>query len=183
MTAFGIGPVWMSVDGNWTWNKPELLDKAVNVNVLGMRLGHTFTFKNKPDRNIALWVGAMRAKMSSETVGEIKLVEAIPQETWDRRDEVVANYWYWYENDATIQQKDLADKVLTPIVNRIEDADGSAVVRYGMDKQVKNMWNGLIGAQFQLNKHWMLRSEGGIVGDRKSFLLFINYRFMGIRKS
>ncbi len=54
MTAFGIGPVWVNVDANWTWNKPELLDKPVQVNVLGLRIGHTFTFKKRPERNIAI---------------------------------------------------------------------------------------------------------------------------------
>ncbi|OYT15830.1 MAG: hypothetical protein B7C24_10920 [Bacteroidetes bacterium 4572_77] len=39
MGAFGIGPVWVSVDGNWTWNKPELLDDPVRVNVMGLRIG------------------------------------------------------------------------------------------------------------------------------------------------
>jgi len=182
LTAFGIGPVWLSVDANWTWNKPELLNEATRVNVLGLRLGKTFTFKEHPERNIAVWIGGMRVKMSSETNGEVKMIDALPPETWDRRDEIVTNYWDWYDNDATIPQKKAADKVLTPIVDRLDAADGDAIVRYGMDKQVAEMWNGLIGAQFQLNKHWMLRSEGGIIGDRKSFLISLNYRFLGFKK-
>jgi len=177
MTAFGIGPVWFSVDGNWTWNKPALLDDAVRVNVLGARMGHTFTFKSKPDRNIALWVGGMRAKMESETVGKITLSEALPQDVWDRKDQIVQDYNDWYDNEATPAQKIIADQTLTPIVERIDAADGSTIIKYGMDKQVAEMWNMLVGAQFQLNKNWMLRSEGGIVGDRKSFLISLNYRF------
>lgn len=41
-TNMQIGPVWLSVDANWTWNKPELLDKPVRVNVMGVRLGHIY---------------------------------------------------------------------------------------------------------------------------------------------
>jgi len=48
-----------------------------------------------------------------------------------------------------------------------------------MDKQTKQLWNGVVGMQYQLNKKWMLRSEVGIIGDRKSFLLSLNYRFLG----
>jgi len=181
--AFGIGPVWMSLDANFTWNKPELLDKAVPVNVQGIRIGHTITFKKKPDRNIAFWLGTMRASMGAETVGEIQLSDALPPETWERADEIVANYWAWYDaldpNRPLDQIKiEKADEILTPIVNKIDEADGSSTIRYGMDKQAKQMWNGIIGAQFQLNKHWMLRTEGGIIGDRKSFLLSANYRFL-----
>ena len=59
----------------------------------------------------------------------------------------------------------------------MQAADGEAIIKYGMDKQVAEMWNMVVGAQFQLNKNWMLRSETGIVGDRKQFLLSLNYRF------
>ncbi len=183
MSAFGIGPVWMSVDANWTWNKPELLDRAVNVNVLGIRLGQTFVFNERPYRNIAIWVGGMRASMASATVGEIQLIDALPPDVWDRRDEIVGEYWAWYntlDSDNPIDRikMEKAEEILTPIVERVEDAEGSTIIRYGMDKQVKDMWNGVIGAQFQLNKRWMFRSEGGIIGDRKSFLLSANYRFL-----
>ena len=178
MGAGGIGPVWFSVDANWTWSKPELLDKAVMVNVLGIRFGHTFNFKNKPESNIAFWAGGMRMKMSSETKGEIKLIDALPPETWDRRDELVNNYYDWYNNEATIGQKIIADQVLTPIVERIDAADGDSIVRYGMDKQVQDKWNGVIGAQYQINKRWMFRTEGGLIGNRKSFLVSVNYRFL-----
>ena len=183
MTAFGIGPVWVSVDGNWTWNKPELLDKSVRVTVLGIRLGHTYTFKNRPDRNFAVWIGGMRAKMSSSTVGAVAIIDALPAETWERKDQIVDDYWAWYNSldpgrplDARKIEK--ADEILTPVIERIDAADGDAVVRYGMDKQVKEMWNGVIGAQFQLNKHWIFRAEGGIIGDRKSMLASVNYRFL-----
>ena len=180
--AFGIGPIWMSVDANFTWNKPELLEKSVPVNVVGIRVGHTFTFKKRPDRNFAIWIGAMRVSMGAETVGEIKLSDALPPETWERKDEIVDNYWTWYDglnpqNPIDKKQIEKADEILTPIVEKIDQADGSTIVRYGMDKQAKQMWNGLIGVQFQLNKSWMFRSEGGIIGDRKSILVSANYRF------
>jgi len=182
MAAGGIGPVWISADFNFTWNKPELLDRATQANVMGIRIGHTFTFKNRPDRNIALWVGAMRIKMQSNTTGEIKLKDAFGQEFYDNKDSRVKEYWDWYNNDATPVQKKIADKTLTPIVDGIDKRDGESMVQYGMDKQVVQMWNGLIGMQFQLNKRWQFRSEVGLIGDRKSFLFSINYRFLGFKK-
>ena len=69
-------------------------------------------------------------------------------------------------------------KTRIKLINKIDAADGSAIIRYGMDKQVKQKWNGTFGFQFQLNKHWMLRSEAGLIGNRKSFMLSINYRFL-----
>lgn len=183
MGAFGIGPVWMSVDANFTWNKPELVADPVNVNVLGLRLGHTFTFKNRPYSNLAIWAGGMRAQMGATTVGEVKMMDAIPAETWERKDEIVNNYWDWYngldpENPRDARKIEKADEVLTPIVDRLENADGESIIRYSLDKQVKEKWNGVIGIQYQINKRWMFRSEGGVIGDRKSVLISANYRFL-----
>jgi len=178
MGAGGIGPVWFSIDANWTWSKPDLLDKPVLVNVLGLRLGHTFKFEHKPESNIAVWAGAMSMQMSSDTSGEIKLIDAIPPEAWERKDEIVDNYYDWYNNEATPAQKLAADKILTPIVEKIDNADGESIIRYGMDKQVQQKWNGTLGIQYQLNKRWMLRSEVGFIGNRKSILASLNYRFL-----
>ena len=178
MGAFGIGSAWLSLDGNWTWSKPELLDKPVRVSVFGVRLGKTFTFSNHPERNIALWVGGMRLRMGSTTQGEIALGDALPPDVWNRRDEIVAEYRSWYDELLPPVQEIVDNTPLPDIIDRLEQADGSAIIRYAMDKQVKEEWNGVIGAQYQMNKRWMLRSEAGIIGDRKSFLLSLNYRFL-----
>jgi len=181
--AGGLGPVWIAIDGNITWTKPELLDKPVKVNTFGIRFGHNFVSKTKPYRNFGIWIGAMKASLSSNTVGQIKMKDALPQEVFDRADQIAADYYEWYNSldpnkplDAIKIQK--ADEILTPIVERIEAADGESIVRYGIDKGLKQEWNGLIGAQYQLNKNWMIRTEGGIIGDRKSILLSLNYRFL-----
>lgn len=184
MGAGGIGPVWFSADFNFTWNKPELVEDATRVNVMGIRMGHTFVFKKKPESNIAVWIGGMRMKMSTETVGAIAMTDALPPEAWERRDEIVSDYWDWYDglNPITDPGKILvADNVLTPIVNSLDAADGDAIIRYGMDKQAKQLWNGIIGMQYQLNKRWQFRTEAGLIGDRKSVLMSVNYRFMGFR--
>ncbi len=181
MSAFGIGPVWLSVDANWTWNKPELLDKPVRVSVVGIRMGHTFVFKHKPDRNIALWVGGMRVNMSSDTKGAIAMKDALPQETWDRADEIVDQYNTWYDDLGPVMKEKVDNSAFPEIIDRLDNADGDAVISYGMDKQVTQMWNGVIGLQYQINKHWQFRTEGGIIGDRKSFLVSVNYRFLGFK--
>lgn len=177
MLAGGVGPVWFSTDFNWTWNKPKLLDDPVKVTVMGIRAGHTIVFKNNPKSNIAFWVGAMRAKMASETVGQIALKDALPADFWDNKDQLVDDYYNWYDG-LTKPEQILADQVLTPIVESIDAADGEGIVKYAMDKQTKQLWNGLIGAQYQLNKHWQIRTEAGVIGNRKSFLASVNYRFL-----
>lgn len=180
MAAGGIGPVWFSVDANWTWNKPKLLDEPVQVNVMGIRFGHTFVFKQNPKRNIAVWVGGMRAKMGTETSGAIALKDVFPG---GKKDQLVADYDAWRASpaydDLTLKQKGIVNTVLDPFVTAIdENVNGEGIVRYAMDKQTKQLWNGIVGAQFQLNKRWQFRTEGGVLGNRKSFLISANYRFL-----
>ena len=159
LTGFGLGPFWMSVDGNWTWTKPELLEDPVMARVMGLRLGKTFTFTHKPERNIAIWVGGMRVKMGSNTVGSIKMADAIPQETWDRKDEIVGNYNNWYDG-LTPAKKAIVDKTAIPeFMERFDAADGNTVISYGMNKRAVQEWNVLFGGQFQLDKRWQFRSE------------------------
>lgn len=176
--AGGLGPVWLALDGNITWTKPELLDKPVKVNTFGIRLGHNFISEKKPDRNLGVWIGAMSVKLGANTTGEVALKDALPSETWERADQIVETYNDWYDNTATIPQRLIADEILTPLVDRIDAADGDAIIRYGLDKSVAQQWNGIIGLQYQPNKNWMFRTEGGIIGDRKSILLSINWRFL-----
>ncbi len=182
LVAGGVGPVWFSGDFNFTWNKPELTDNATRVNVMGLRMGHTFVFKHRPYRNIAIWIGAMGIQMQTDTYGSLTMREAIPDETWDRKDQIVANYWDWYNNEATPGQKIIADKTMTPIIDGLDTRNGESIVKYGIDKQVKDRWNMLVGAQFQLSKRWMLRSEVGFLASRTSYLLSLNYRFLGFKK-
>lgn len=177
MGAFGIGPLWVSVDANWSWTKPELLDDPVLTKVLGIRLGKTFTFSNKPESNLAFWIGGMRLRMSSNTVGKIKMADAIPQETWDRKDEIVSNYNTWYEGLDPIGQGLVDNTAFPDFMEALDARNGDAIISYGLDKKPNEEWNFLIGGQYQISKSWMIRSEGGIVGDRKSFLLSLNYRF------
>jgi len=182
LVAGGIGPIWVSGDFNFTWNKPEYTTNTTFVNVMGLRAGHVIKFKKRPDRNLSFWVGAMRVKMQSETLGELSMKEALPQETWDNKEQTVADYRDWYDNEASVGQKLVADKVLTPLIDELDTRDGESVVEYGIDKKAVQEWNMLVGGQFQLNKHWQLRFEAGIIGDRKSFLASLNYRFLGIKK-
>ncbi|MDX8337907.1 hypothetical protein SLH46_01855 [Draconibacterium sp. IB214405] len=175
--AGGLGKYFFVVDGNWIWTMMSNFEAPVRSYTFSGRLGRAFRVGKNPESNIAPWIGGMRIKMGGVTEGSILMGDLIPQETWQRRDEIVNNYWNWYDNEATLPQKLIADKVLTPIVDRLEAADGSGSIKYRIRKEPKQKWNMIIGGQYQLNKHHQFRAEGGIIGNRKSLLLSYNYRF------
>ncbi len=180
--AFGIGIFFFAADLNWTWNKPDKLDNPVPAQTMSFRLGHTFKFAEHPQKNIGIWAGALRARFGAGTVGEITLSDALPPEVWQRKDQIVTDYYNWYNglnpsNPADKLKMQTADKILTPIIQKIGAADGSAIVRYSLDKRPVQEWNMIVGGQYQMNKRWIFRSEAGFLGNRNTFLLSANYRF------
>lgn len=175
MTAMNAGPVFISVDFNQTWSQLQLLDKAVSSNILGLRVGHSFVFNSKPEKNLTFWMGAMRLGIRSETKGRIQVGEAIGDADQKFVDDVHASDWY---NNLGPLRQEIVDQTLNSAVNKINDT----YVVYSIDKHMKQQWSGCIGAQFQQNKRMIYRTEVNCIGDRFSVMLSYNYRVLGIKK-
>ena len=60
---------------------------------------------------------------------------------------------------------DLAGKLLNGIYGAVYTAETSTV-DYSREKNLKDKWNFIIGSQFQLNKHIMVRTEYGFLASR-----------------
>ena len=69
-----------------------------------------------------------------------------------------------------------AGEILASADNAINTI-GTSTVQYSMDKRPKDAWNFIMGSQFQLNKHFMLRGEYGFLASRTQFLVGLQYRF------
>jgi hypothetical protein len=39
------------------------------------------------------------------------------------------------------------------------------------------MWNFVLGTQYQVNKHFMIRAEAGFLGSRQQIITGLQYRF------
>ena len=197
--TIGIGGGWLALDMNCAWTDVSALDKPVFTYVFGPRMGKTFKLK-KPEQNIALWVGGFRVKFSSATTGSISLSEVAGDGSEaaakiDAGQQKVAESQVqvddWWNNLTPPQQNnpvnkakyEAANRALTAAGNILNAADGAlstisnSTVQYSLDKRVKDMWNFIVGSQFQLNKHWMVRAEYGFLGSRQQFLAGLQYRF------
>ena len=196
--TIGIGGGWLALDMNFTWQSISALDKPVFTFVLGPRLGKTFKFK-KPERNIAVWAGGFRLKLESETNGSLALNEVIStdglQEKVDNGMDQVADAQIavdtWWSGLTPIEQKnpvnaakyEAANRAIETTGNLLVGIDGAlndeevATVQYSLSKRPENMWNFIIGSQFQINKHFMLRAEVGFLASRTQFIGGLQYRF------
>ena len=174
--AGGVGKYFMVLDMNRVWTYMSNFDEPVGTSVLSPRLGRTFKVGKNPESNVGFWIGAMRINMGGVTNGYITLADVLPPETWDNLDKVADDYYEWYNGIDELKQN-AADRILTPIVEGLADAEGGTTVQYSLTKEPTGPWNMLIGGQYQVNKHWQFRAEVGIIGNRNSLLISGNYRF------
>jgi hypothetical protein len=71
---------------------------------------------------------------------------------------------------------DAAGNILNTVDGALND-DESATVQYSLSKRPKDMWNFVLGAQYQVNKHIMIRAEAGFLGSRQQVITGLQYRF------
>jgi opacity protein-like surface antigen len=195
--TFAIKGWWIALDMNMEWTDVSALDKPVFTFIFGPRMGKTIQIND--DMNFAFWFGAFRLKFSSETSGSLNLSELMNSselqskvdQGYIRIDEAQSNLDSWWSGLTPVEQQNPVNQVKYETANRtIETAsnlitgiDGAlsnaetATVQYSLDKKNKNMWNMIVGAQFQLNKHWMVRAEYGFLGSRNQFITSLQYRF------
>jgi len=196
--TMGVGGGWIALDMNVAWTDVSALDKPVFTFVFGPRVGKTFKF-GRPEQNIAFWVGGFRVQFSSETKGSLDLAEVVPVDEFqvkvDQGIENVGNKQIavddWWAGLTPVEQKnpvntakyETANRVLGTAGNVLNAADAalndgnSATVQYSLEKNLKDKWNFVLGSQYQLNKHWMLRAEYGFLGSRTQFMGGLQYRF------
>jgi len=187
----------MALDMNFSWTDVAALDKPAYVFNFGPRFGKSFRLK-KPERNVAIWVGGFRVKYAAETSGSLPLSDLIPADELNAKiaqgeakvNQADQNLQAWWNGLTPAEQKNPINKTKYETGNRtiaratefFESAAGAvgnvdATVQYQLEKKLKDMWNFIVGSQFQLNKQWMLRVEYGFLGTRNQFIAGLQYRF------
>jgi hypothetical protein len=197
--TIGVGGGWMALDMNVTWQSISALDKPVMTFVFGPRFGKSFKFRNNPQSNIAIWVGGFRLHLKSETSGSLPLSEVLPIEGLQAKvDESIENVAEkqiaiddWWAGLTTVEQANPVNEAKYETANRALDTAGetlngidaalndeeSATVQYSLNKRPKDMWNFVLGSQYQINKHFMIRAEAGFLGSRTQAIAMLQYRF------
>jgi len=195
--TIGVGGGFLALDMNVAWTDVPQLSKPAQSFIFGPRLGKNFKFK-KPEQSIAFWAGGFRVHLKSETNGSISLSEVLPPDFGSKVDQgiqKVANaqkqidaWWAGLSNseqqnpvneakyNAANRALSRAGEILASADNAINSI-GTSTVQYSMDKRPKDAWNFIVGSQFQLNKHLMLRGEYGFLTSRTQFLIGLQYRF------
>ena len=196
--TIGIGGGWLALDMNMSWSDVSALNKPAFSYVFGPRLGKTFKLR-KPERNIATWVGGFRIHINGDTQGNIALSDVLNLDNAQQKvdngltkvseNQTKVDTWWngltpaQQNNPANIAKHNTADRALQSAGNFLTTLDGalstagSSTIQYSLQKAPKDMWNFIVGTQFQYNKHMMFRLETGFLGTRTQVLCDIQYRF------
>jgi hypothetical protein len=173
MTAtIGVKRNWLAFDLNSAWTQTEKLDQPVQGRIFGIRYGRAFKLTG-PQR-MAVWVGASKQTLKSETVGSIALSEVIDGDAEAQLRTMLPAYQRSAEyQQLPAAQRQVFDSVAAGVLRGdLEDV----TINYGLNKAVADPWNMLLGISWEKNKRWQARVETGFIG-RVQVLLMANYRF------
>ena len=196
--TLGVGGGWLALDMNFTWTDVPQLSKPAQAFVFDPRMGKSFKLR-RPDENINVWVGGFRFAINTGTTGSIPLSDALPIDQWQgsinqaqaevaRRNADIDAWWNsltppQQANPVNIAKYQASKAALSRAGAFLENADqavahaGSSTVDYSIDKRPADLWNFLVGGQYQLSKSWMFRLEVGFLTSRTQLISGVQYRF------
>ncbi len=196
--TIGIGGGFMALDLDVSWTDVPQLAQPARTFVFGPRFGKNFNLK-KPGTAVAVWVGGFRVHLNSDTYGSIALIEVFPpgelggkiDQGFEKVENASNQVETWWNGLSPAQQNNPINKVKYEKANALLEtastilvaADGalstieSSTVQYSMDKRPADMWNFIVGGQYQFSKHFMYRLEYGFLGSRQQIMTGLQYRF------
>jgi hypothetical protein len=184
-TTFGLGTTLAAgihgfvtiIDINHTWSSIKEIKGSIQASMFTPRLGYNFRFKNKPQQNVTLWVGAPGIFINRLTEGTID-VGALSSDAG--RSSLVSatdGSQKWYQ-DLSPAQKKIVKAIGDKWIEKIDGGGGKDLsISYSLVKKPVSNWSMCVGGQFQVNHHWQIRTEVGFLGGRESMLLSGNFRF------
>ncbi|SHM82464.1 hypothetical protein SAMN05444266_111179 [Chitinophaga jiangningensis] len=183
-TTFGLGTTVAGgyhglitiTDINHTWTRLDNIEGSIKTWMITPRLGYNFLFKNKPNRSIAVWVGATAFLIDRGTDGTVNLSDLSPTVDKDQLEKIIAETEQWYQALSRPQQK-VVKELAQALLNRINGLPDDITIHYHLKKEPTSQWSMIAGAQYQFNHRWQVRTEVGFLGGRKSLLISGNYRW------
>jgi hypothetical protein len=171
---FGYKGFFVVADFNGSLADVDRIADLMGSNLLSFRGGYNYKLK-RPEQSISVWVGTAGQVIGLETKGQVKLADVLPPPNQGDIDEL----------NATCEEYRKVDprrEACQEFAGQVQDwADGTdpptASVEYALNKEPKDIWNMVAGAQFALNRNWYFRSEVGFLGSRTSFLGGLEYKF------
>jgi len=178
--AYGMGDYFAAGNLNYSWSFTSALDKPVQGTVASLRFGKGFELGHK-NQTINASIGFQHQEITRDSSGELTIGEIFnlldPETLDDLKDQIADTATNWYD-DLNFAQKLVIDELVGVLDNYLEGKDvGNTPLRYNFEKEPLGEWSAQVGVQYNHNKHWWFRLEGGLGKGRKQILTSVNYRF------
>lgn len=175
----GVGPVWIAWDNNYNFADTEVVVEPIPAFNSSLRVGLSFPDYKHPERGLQVWVGTFYQIIQNDTNGSIPITSVFPGFGSGNFIDTL-NDW---ADGLPPAQRVIAKQIIGELEKVAEGIPTDSVIDYSLQKEVAAPFNMIFGAQYQFNKNWMLRTEMGVFGKRSQFLLNLNWRFPGFKKS
>lgn len=171
-----LGPLVLIWDNNYNFVDVDVLVEPVPAFNSSFRIGHNFMDPKRADRMLTVWTGVFYQKINSNTEGSITIGDIFPNVGSGEKIEDLRDW----ASGLPPAQRVVANQVIDKVEEFGQNHDvADTQIKYNLQKEVAQPFNLILGAQYQLNKNWMFRTEIGVFGKRSQFLLNLNYRFQG----
>lgn len=165
------------VDLNYTWTSIEDIKGTIQAFMFTPRLGYNFRFRNKPQQTITIWTGAPRIFINRVTEGTIDIGSLKSNADLSTLRNVTDGNAPWLDG-LSPGQREVVKTIAKKLMENNNGGSGiDTEISYSLVKKPVSKWSMCVGAQYQINARWQLRTEAGFLGGRKSLLLSGNYRF------
>lgn len=175
--AGGYHGIITIIDLNHTWTTLNKIQGSVQATMFTPRVGFNYLFRDRPGKNVAIWVGAPGTFVNHGTQGSLDIGQITGNAARSDLENIINGSAPWYQPLSPAQKlvvKDIAQKMLDKL-NGVTPVEG--VISYSLNKRPQATWSMCAGGQFQLNHHWQFRTEANFFGGRSSVLLSGNYRW------
>lgn len=177
--AGAVGPIFLAWDNNYNFVDVEAIVEPMPAFNSSLRIGHTIMSPSKPQKSLSVWGGVFYQSLQNDTKGSLNLTEIFP----DFGNGFVFDSLRDWSATLPPAQRLVANQIIDALEEMSNGVDvENATVDYLLEKKVAAPFNLIFGAQYQFNKHWILRTELGVFGKRSQFLLNLNYRIPGLKK-
>lgn len=172
--AGGIGAFIFTADYNIIWTfLPQLTAPAI-AQVMDIRVGHNFKFRNNPQSSISVLIGTQYQKLNSYNEGSVNLSELIgvsPEE----KENASGQLDDWYDELPQNQQNIFAG--LYGNLNSWLSNEGDSFLYYSFNKKLHYPWSMTMGANYQINHRYTAMAMYTFLGSRVQLVLSFSYRF------
>ncbi len=171
-----FGPLYAGVESNWTYTQTKFVDAHSQRYSTTFRVGPSLGFKEKPNRNLTVWLGGDHIIVEGNTSGSLSSSDVLPSTT-DEIDALQTQLDNWYAGLSDADQKayQVQYDEFSDLLNGAE-AGTSEEIAYSTDRSFDSPWGLVIGGRYQFSQRFQVEGEAKILGDMSSGQFSLIYR-------